>query len=146
MLTTPQVELIQRSFATAVSSRDDLVIHFYQSLFDKAPSVRGMFADDIAPQAKMLGSTLQFAVQKLDNIEALIEPLRALGAKHAGYGAKAAHYTVVADVLVSCLEEAVGPSWTQDHAKAWTDALNLIATTMLEGAAQSPVDEAPKPH
>ncbi len=135
MLTTPQVDLIQTSFATALSSREDLVTEFYHSLFAKAPSVRGMFATDIAPQSKMLAATLQMAVQKLEDPEALIEPLRALGAKHAEYGAEPAHYSVVADVLVSCMEDAVGPTWTQDHTKAWNDALTFVAETMLDGAA-----------
>ncbi len=135
MLTSSQVNLIQDSFATAVSHRDDLITDFYQSLFAKAPSVRSMFPDDLSTQSKMLASTLHFAVQKLENAEALIEPLRTLGAKHAGYGAEAAHYAVVAEVLVDRLENAVGDAWTPEHTQAWNDALTIIAQTMLEGAA-----------
>ncbi|MFA8385355.1 MAG: globin domain-containing protein [Pelagibaca sp.] len=135
MLTSPQVDLIQTSFATALSTRQTLVTEFYDRLFTKAPSVRSMFSDDISAQSSKLAALLQLAVQKLDNLEALVEPLRALGVKHAEYGAVPAHYTAVAETLVECLEDAVGPTWTQDHAQAWSDALTFIAQTMLDGAA-----------
>lgn len=135
MLTSSQVDLIQTSFATALSTRQTLVTEFYERLFTKAPSVRSMFSDDISAQSGKLASILQLAVQKLDNLEALVEPLHALGVKHAEYGAVPAHYTAVAETLVECLEDAVGPAWTQDHAQAWSDALTFIAQTMLDGAA-----------
>jgi hemoglobin-like flavoprotein len=135
MLTSSQVDLIQTSFATALSTRQTLVTEFYERLFTKAPSVRSMFSDDISAQSGKLASILQLAVQKLDNLEALVEPLHALGVKHAEYGAVPAHYTAVAETLVECLEDAVGPTWTQDHAQAWSDALTFIAQTMLDGAA-----------
>lgn len=135
MLTSSQVDLIQTSFATALSTRQTLVTEFYERLFTKAPSVRSMFSDDISAQSGKLAAILQLAVQKLDNLEALVEPLHALGVKHAEYGAVPAHYTAVAETLVECLEDAVGPTWTQDHAQAWSDALTFIAQTMLDGAA-----------
>ncbi len=135
MLTSSQVDLIQTSFATALSTRQTLVIEFYERLFTKAPSVRSMFADDMSAQSGKLAAILQLAVQKLDTLETLVEPLRALGVKHAEYGAIPAHYTAVAETLVECLEDAVGPTWTQDHAQAWSDALTFIAQTMLDGAA-----------
>lgn len=135
MLTTAQTELIQNSFATAISSRDDLVTDFYHALFAKAPSVRGMFADDISSQSEMLTATLQLAVAEIRNLEALIEPLRVLGAKHAEYGAEPAHYAAVSEVLVESLQGAVGPTWTPEHTQAWTAALTAIAQTMLDGAA-----------
>jgi nitric oxide dioxygenase len=134
MLTTPQVELIQTSFNAAVSARDDLVTDFYQTLFLKAPSVRGMFKEDISDQSEKLAAILQLAVQKLGDLQALVGPLHALGAQHAQYGTEPAHYTAVAETLVECLAKAVGPDWTPDHTHAWNDALTFIAQTMLDGA------------
>ncbi|WP_439120094.1 globin domain-containing protein [Marivita sp.] len=134
MLTTPQVELIQNSFTAAVTARDDLVMDFYQTLFLKAPSVRGMFKEDISDQSEKLAAILQLAVQKLSDLEALVGPLHALGAQHVEYGAEPGHYTAVAETLVECLARAVGPDWTEDHAAAWNDALTFIAQTMLDGA------------
>ena len=134
MLTTPQVELIQNSFTAAVTARDDLVTDFYQTLFLKAPSVRGMFKEDISDQSEKLAAILQLAVQKLGDLEALVGPLHALGAQHVEYGAEPGHYTAVAETLVECLERAVGPDWTDDHAAAWNGALTFIAQTMLDGA------------
>ena len=142
MLTNHQIDLIKDSFTIAVKNRDDLVTDFYRTLFAEAPSVRGLFPDDITTQAKMLAAALHMAVRKLDEIESLIEPLHDLGARHVGYGAKPEHYAVVAGVLVGCLAKSVGPTWTQAHSQAWEAALTVIAQTMLEGAAQAtPVPE-----
>lgn len=137
MLSTPQVELIQSSFSAAVSAQSDLVSDFYRTLFLKAPSVRGMFKEDISDQSEKLAAILQLAVEKLGNLETLVGPLHALGAQHAQYGAEAAHYTAVAETLVECLAKAVGPNWTSEHDKAWNDALTFIAQTMLDGAEKA---------
>ena len=134
MLTAHQVDLIQTSFVSAISARETLVSEFYASLFAKAPSVRSMFSADTAAQSEKLAAVLQLAVQKLDDLEALVVPLHSLGAKHAEYGAVPAHYTAVAETLVECLSDAVGPDWTAEHTKAWNDALTFIARTMLDGA------------
>lgn len=137
MLTTPQIDPIQSSFAAAMANRDDLITDFYRSLFAREPALRGMFSSDITAQSKMLASALHMAVRKLDDLETLIEPLHVLGAKHAGYGATPAHYALVTEVLIDCLERAVGPKWTDAHAQAWMYALILIARTMVEGAKQA---------
>lgn len=134
MLTAPQVDLIQTSFNAAVSARQTLVSDFYEALFAKAPSVRSMFSTDTTAQSEKLAAILQLAVQKLDDLDALVGPLHSLGVKHAEYGAVPAHYTAVAETLVECLSDAVGPDWTAEHTQAWNDALTFIARTMLDGA------------
>ena len=134
MLSAPQVDLIQTSFNAAISARQTLVCEFYDALFAKAPSVRSMFSEDTAAQSEKLAAILQLAVQKLDDPTALVGPLHSLGAKHAEYGAVPAHYTAVAETLVECLSDAVGPDWTDAHTHAWNDALTFISHTMLEGA------------
>lgn len=134
MLTARQVDLIQTSFATAISTSDTFIEDFYQALFVKAPSLQRLFSGDIAAQSEKLAAILQLAVQKLDDQNALVEPLRGLGAQHAQYGTRPAHYTALSDALVECLQEAVGPDWTPDHTEAWNSALTFMSQTMQDGA------------
>ncbi|UWR62765.1 globin domain-containing protein [Phaeobacter inhibens] len=139
MLSTSEVELIRESFSAARQNREEFAADFYTQLFMTAPDVRSMFPDDLTSQGKKLTQLLAIAVSGLDNIDTLIEPMRELGARHIKYGVKAEHYPVVAEVLIGTLATVTKEIWTEAHASAWEKALNLVASTMLEGA-----DEAAK--
>jgi hemoglobin-like flavoprotein len=142
MLTPAQVNLVQISFEEALSARDDLVTDFYKTLFEKAPSVRGMFSEDMSGQSKKLASMLQLAVRNLNDPAALVGPLHTLGAKHVAYGTQPAHYSVVGEALVESLKNAVGPTWTAEHSEAWNKALSFVSQTMLAGATKATSVEA----
>lgn len=63
----------------------------------------------------------------------------ALGARHSGYGARAADYQTLGGALLAALAATLGdePGDGFDMAtrQAWELADNLVAETMLEGAA-----------
>ena len=62
-------------------------------------------------------------------------PRRRCAARHVTYGVQAADYQTVGDALLAALAAVLGDSFDASTREAWTLAYNLVAETMLEGAA-----------
>jgi hemoglobin-like flavoprotein len=74
-------------------------------------------------------------VRAMPRLGELLGHTRALGARHAGYGVRAADYRTVGDALLAALAAVLGDSFDAPTREAWDIAYNLVAETMLEGAA-----------
>ena len=109
---------------------------FYTRLFATAPAVAPMFAGtDLPRQRARLLATLVLLRKSLQDLGALVPKLRELGARHVAYGAQAAHYPVVGSVLIASMAEIAGSAWRAEYAQAWSEAFDVVAGAMLEGAA-----------
>lgn len=135
---TLDLENLEASFDLIAPRGEELVDVFYSRLFEAAPAVEPLFAQtDLRKQKAMLLATLVLLRKSLRDLEAISPKLRQLGARHVGYGARPEHYPVVAEAMLASMAEIAGAAWTQDVAAAWADALNLVATAMLEGAEEA---------
>jgi len=85
----------------------------------------------------MLLAALVLVRKSLRDLDAIVPKLRELGARHVAYGAQPAHYPVVGQVLIASMEEIAGDAWEPRYARAWGDALGVMAGAMLEGAADA---------
>ena len=80
-------------------------------------------------------STVNTAVNMLaPDLDPLVEILRALGRKHAQYGALPAHYAVVGRALIDTLQKVLGDKFTSEVKTAWARIYDIISTSMIEGA------------
>jgi methyl-accepting chemotaxis protein len=70
------------------------------------------------------------------NLPAIVPKLQELGARHVAYGARPEHYPVVASVLIAALAEVAGDGWRPEYTRAWSDALDVVAGAMLDGARE----------
>ena len=136
MLDQTDIRRIRTGFARIKCAPDALTREFYERLFRAAPDVRPMFPDDIRRQAGKLQKMLALVVQTLDDLDALIPQLRALGARHVGYGTADAQYAVVGEVLIDTLAAHI-PGWSDDDRRAWTALYGLATAAALEGAAEA---------
>jgi len=127
------VELLEESFKVVAPQGEKLVARFYEELFERFPQVKPLFANTTTEkqQTKLLAA-LKLVIGSLRNPEALIKTLTELGVRHQAYGAEAAHYAAVAETLLHVLQEFAGDAWTSDVQTAWSDALTIIATVMLD--------------
>ena len=82
---------------------------------------------------------LGYTIATLENPEAVIPVLQALGRRHVGYGARDEHYETVINALLQTLEEVLARSFTAGVRDAWREALTFVADTMKRGAR--PVQE-----
>ena len=60
-----------------------------------------------------------------------------MGARHKGYGAAEAHYPVVRDTMLVSMAHVAGDLWSDQLEADWRGALDLVATVMLQGAAEA---------
>lgn len=133
-LTARDVMLVRTSFSRVVPIQDIIASLFYDRLFAKAPQVRQLFPDDLAGQKLKLMALLTTCVGRLHDLSALTPTIRDLGARHAGYGAKPEHYSIVAEALIWSLAKGLGAAFTPEARSAWTKVYDLLATAMQSGA------------
>ena len=137
------LDALETSFDLVAPRGDELMNAFYSRLFAAAPAVKPLFAHtDMRKQKAMLLSALVLIRKSLRDLEPLVPKLHALGARHVAYGAKAAHYPVVGEVLIASMAEVAGPDWRDEYAVAWAEAYGVVAGAMMEGAAEAELAEA----
>lgn len=136
-------ELIESSFAAVGPRAGELATRFYQQLFARYPSVKPMFdGSNMASQQKKLVNALKLVVNNLRHPAKLEHILHEMGNKHQSYGAVATHYDAVSMVLLDCLSEYAGDSWSREHYNAWRDALATVKELMLRGYSDEGLNDA----
>jgi len=132
--TAADIALVRRTFGLVVPIAGVAADMFYERLFYMAPSLRRMFPEDMRDQKRKLMMMLAAAVNGLETLDALAPQLMALGARHAGYGVKDAHYKAVGEALIWTLERGLADAFTPDVERAWVRVYLLVAATMQAGA------------
>ena len=61
----------------------------------------------------------------------------ALGRRHANYNVRAERYDTVGQALLPTLSQGLGDDFTNEVREAWTAAYTLLATVMIDAAAQA---------
>ena len=137
-MTPKQVTLVQTSFAKVAPIAGAAADLFYDRLFETAPDVRRMFPNDLAEQKKKLMTMLGTAVAGLGKPEALLPVVRALGARHAGYGVTAEHFAPVGAALIWTLEQGLGEAFTAELKAAWVEVYSVLSHAMIAGMEPLP--------
>lgn len=128
-----QIELVEATFVKIVDNGEQLIASFYSLLFERFPEVKPMFMNvDQKEQEKKLLSGLMLVVNNIKKPEVLGPALSNLGKSHQQYGVDAEHYPAVAETLLEVMSEYAGDLWTDEVQQAWSNALNTVATVMLE--------------
>ena len=136
------IESLETSFDLVAPRGDELMDEFYSRLFAAAPAVRPLFPDDLRKQKTMLLGALVLLRKSLRDLDAIAPKLRQLGARHVAYGTLPEHYPIVGATLIGALAAVAGDAWTPAFERAWSDAYDVVATVMLEGAAEVELDAA----
>jgi hemoglobin-like flavoprotein len=132
------LQALETSFDLIAPRGDDLVDTFYARLFAAEPDVQPLFAGtDMTEQKTKLLATLVLLRKSLRDLGAVVPKLRELGRRHRDYGANPEHYAVVGSVLIDAMAEVAGPAWRPEYSRAWSEALDVVAGAMLEGARAS---------
>jgi len=134
-VTPEQITLVQSSFARLGPELPTLATRFYHELFAPNPALSALFTTDLPVQEVRFAEKLTEIVRVMPRLSELLGHTRALGARHAGYGVRAADYRTVGDALLAALAAVLGDSFDAPTREAWDIAYNLVAETMLEGAA-----------
>ena len=137
-MTPEQIGLVESTLAAL--DLDALAADFYERAFREDPSLAAMFTTDPAVQRDRFAAELTEIVRSIHSLDTFATRTGALGARHHGYGVRAAHYRLMGGALLAALAAALGSAWTPDAEAAWTLAYNLTAESMMAGAlaARSP--------
>jgi hemoglobin-like flavoprotein len=133
-MTPRQIQLVRSTLAEAARHQEVAALVFYRRLFELDPALRPLFKSDIQEQAKKLTDMLAALVGMLDDTKNLLSELRAMGARHAGYGVKDAHYATVGTALLDMLAVTLGRQFTPEAREAWTVLYGAVEATMKAGA------------
>src|SRR5215471_1041162 len=134
-MTPEQITLVQTSYQSLGPRLPDMAARFYQELFRRDPALRSLFTIDLAEQQVRFARKLTELVEAIPRLDDLLAHTRALGARHVGYGVRAADYQTLGDALLAALAALLDDSFDARTREAWALAYNLVAETMLEGAA-----------
>lgn len=80
-------------------------------------------------------STRSPALNGLTDWDSVRPDVARLGARHAGYGARAEDYPVVGAALLATLAKGLGDDFTPAVEDAWTAAFTAISAEMLAASA-----------
>ena len=131
------VALVQQTWNQVLPIADDAARLFYNRLFQLDPSLRAMFRQtDMAEQRKKLLQMITVAVRGLNKLDELLPAVRALGARHVGYGVQDHHYDTVGAALLWTLEQGLGEAFTEEVRESWTETYYTLANVM-RSASQS---------
>ena len=136
-MTTHQIALVQQSWEKIKPSAHIAGGLFYKKLFERAPQIRHLFANDVTEQAGRLTYMLTYIVSRLDKLDTILEDVQRLAERHNKYGAEPKHYMIVGECLLATLKEGLGEDWNNEVMQAWASAYNVIATAMIEAQEQS---------
>lgn len=128
-MTPAEIVAIRTDFAVLAPQADAFAERFYERLFALDPALRPLFPTELAPQRKKLLQALAVVVTGLDRLDALLDTLRELGRRHAGYGVETHHYAVVGEALLATLAERV-TDFGDRNRSAWSRAYATLAEVM----------------
>ncbi|OLE01608.1 MAG: hypothetical protein AUG82_10880 [Ktedonobacter sp. 13_1_20CM_4_53_11] len=132
--------LLKDSFNLVAPHKEAFAQHFYSQLFARYPQTRQLFPpteEGMRRQESSLIATLAVIVAGVERGENLTQVIRNLGGRHQRYGAQAAHYPLVGQLLLQTFQDFLGDAFTPQMKDAWSKAYEIISTEMLKGASQS---------
>lgn len=138
-----QVYLVRKTFAELARHDHVAALVFYRRLFEIDPGLRPLFKNDIEEQSRKLMEMLGLLIAMLERPAGLDMELRALGARHRGYGVKDEHYATVGQALLAMIGEVLRDQFTPPVREAWTALYGAVQSAMKAGAAQE--ETATKP-
>jgi hemoglobin-like flavoprotein len=133
-MTPEAIGSIKASYAGVTAKPRQLAARFYDELFAAAPRLRPLFPDDLTLLQGHFEAALALVVRNLDEMSALQEPLRDLGAQHVHWGARPEDYVTAREALVAAIGALASP-WEPSLEELWRGAITSIIVPMLEGAA-----------
>jgi hemoglobin-like flavoprotein len=133
-MTPEAIGLVKTSYAKLAATPRLLAARFYEELFAVAPNLRPLFPGDLTQLQGHFEAALALVVKNLDEMSALAQSLRDLGAQHVHWGARPEDYVTAREALVAAIA-GLSPSWDSGLERHWRGAITDIIVPMLQGAA-----------
>jgi hemoglobin-like flavoprotein len=133
-MTPEAIRQIRASYDEVAARPRQLASRFYEELFTASPNLRRLFPGDLTLLQGHFEAALALVLRNLDEMRALRESLRNLGAQHVHWGARPEDYVAAREALIAAVR-ALAPAWNDALEQHWRTAITVIIVPMLEGAA-----------
>jgi hemoglobin-like flavoprotein len=133
-MTPDAIDQVRRSYAAVAAKPRQFAARFYDELFTAAPNLRPLFPTDLTNLQGHFEAAIALVIHNFDEVGALRESLRDLGAQHVHWGARPEDYVTAREALLAALR-ALAPEWNAPLEGYWRTAITAIVVPMLEGAA-----------
>ena len=140
-MTPEAIDAVTRSYARLVSAERQLSARFYERMFTAAPGLRRLFPENLSVLQGHFEAAIAMVIRNLNDMGALREPLRDLGAQHVHWGARPEDYLTARDALLGAIGSLL-PEWDAELEGHWRAAITAIIVPMIEGAAVHTAMEA----
>jgi hemoglobin-like flavoprotein len=113
------------------------VREFYGRLFELAPEVRPLFSREIGLQEKEFSDTFAWVIANLEHLDKLCTEMRALGARHRGYGVKVDRHAPLGSALIWMFQRSLGERFTPEMEEAWLEFYAFLSFEMERGSREA---------
>jgi signal transduction histidine kinase/hemoglobin-like flavoprotein len=132
MLTTKQIELVEKSWDFVLLNSSEAGVIFYNKLFSVEPSLRQVFNGDFSSESQKFITLITFTVHKLSNVEEIISEIKAQEFQGKMKLIQPQHYESAAAALMQTLEEILVNMWNDEVKEAWNAVYVCLAKAMAE--------------
>ncbi|HTK55007.1 MAG TPA: globin domain-containing protein [Gemmatimonadaceae bacterium] len=138
-MTPEEIRLVRSSWSMIAERSDAFTARFYDHLFVIDAGAADLFNGvNMTIQRWKLAQTLGVVVQALDDLDALLPAVAALGRRHTRYGVLHHHFDSVGAALLQAFVDTLGQQFTPAVRAAWVRAYSLVATEMQKGLGNAP--------
>lgn len=130
-MTQETITLVQDSWKKVEAIAPQAAALFYNNLFSADPSLKKLFTGDMTLQGQRLMEMIGLAVNKLNDLQAVVPVLQQLAKRHVKYGVKEADYTTVGAALLQTLGQGLGSDFTPSVREAWSSVYSTMASVMI---------------
>jgi NAD(P)H-flavin reductase/hemoglobin-like flavoprotein len=127
--------VLKESWSLVDERQDQVASYFYARLFLTNPQLRDLFPVHMDVQRGRLLGALVSAIQNFDDPSQIDGYLRALGRDHRKFHVRPEHFDQVKIALLDAIRTYAGDGWNSLYDQAWSDVYDVIAETMIAGAA-----------
>lgn len=122
------------TFRRAAAAPETLAAAYFRRLFELDRTLRRLFHGDMRQLGQKFISTLGVLIENLEAFSEFAPHMRALGARHVGYGVRDEHYAIADIALIGTVAGQLGDDFTPAARAAWTTVLGAITDEILLGA------------
>jgi hemoglobin-like flavoprotein len=133
-MTPEAIARLRANFAEVSAEPRVLAGRFYEELFAREPRLRGLFPVDLTYVQGHFEAAIALVLHNFEDMSALQDSLRDLGAQHVGWGARPGDYRLVREALVTAIRKS-SAQWDDGLEQDWRRAITRIIVPMLQGAA-----------
>jgi len=143
--TAVDVKLVRDTWASVEALGAQFVgVKLFRNIFEMSPGAVQLFPfkneQDLYNSEKLklhgvkVVTVVGLAVGSLEKLDDVIPTVQDLGRRHAGYGAKAAHYDVVGKALLKTFRDTLGSGFSREAEVVWAKMYRILSSAMVEAS------------